>query len=135
MAPNHLHKQHLAPIVRGKPLRKVNVAPDARFLKPIDPFHNLNINPSNEYLNGRLLSSFVTSVGRIKTRAENGLTEKSQKRVSKAIKRARCMGLISRWSNVDPLGEKRVVGREGQGFNRDWSIVEGEGEFEIAKRQ
>ena len=127
--------RHLAPRIRSKNLKKALVSPAASVLRPIDPFVNLKIDPSKEYLNGRLLSAFVTSVGRIKTRAENGLLMRSQRRVRKGIKRAQAMGLMGRWNNTDALGEKRPVSREGHAISRDWSVVEGEREQKIDQRQ
>jgi small subunit ribosomal protein S18 len=125
----------LAPKIRSKPLRKALVSPPNSQVRPYDPFLALGIDPTNEYLNGRMLSAFVTPVGRIKTRAENGLLPRSQRRVRKAIKRAQAMGLMGRWNNLDGLGEKRPVAREGHGLGRDWSLVDGGREPKIDQKQ
>lgn len=52
------------------------------------------INPLNEYLNPQLLSHFVTNMGKIMPRAQTQLTWKNQRRLGKAIRRARAMGLM-----------------------------------------
>lgn len=52
------------------------------------------INPLNEYLNPELLSHFVTNMGKIMGRSQTQLTWKNQRRLGKAVRRARAMGLI-----------------------------------------
>lgn len=52
------------------------------------------INPLNEYLNPELLSHFVTNMGKIMGRSQTQLTWKNQRRLGKAIRRARAMGLM-----------------------------------------
>jgi ribosomal protein S18 len=42
----------------------------------------------------RILSQFVTEMGMIKPRSETGLNRVNQRKVARAIKRARCMGLM-----------------------------------------
>jgi len=59
-----------------------------------DIFYQLGIDPVDECMNGALLSHFVTRMGRVQTRAETRLTMKSQRRVAKAIKRAKMMGIL-----------------------------------------
>jgi small subunit ribosomal protein S18 len=54
----------------------------------------MQIDPLDECMNTTLLSNFVTPMGRIEKRAVTRLTMKSQKRISKAIKRAKMMGII-----------------------------------------
>ncbi|RKP22398.1 ribosomal protein S18, partial [Syncephalis pseudoplumigaleata] len=59
-----------------------------------DPFNLLGLDPLHEFKNVPLLSRFVTEMGRIRPRSETGLSTKNQRRLSKAIKRARAMGLM-----------------------------------------
>lgn len=40
------------------------------------------------------MSRFVTSMGKIKSRSETQLTWKNQRRIGKAIRRAKMMGII-----------------------------------------
>jgi small subunit ribosomal protein S18 len=54
----------------------------------------LGVDPLQEASNDVLMSSFVTEMGKIKHRAETGLTTKSQRRLGKAIRRAKMMGVI-----------------------------------------
>ncbi|OMJ14935.1 30S ribosomal protein S18, chloroplastic [Smittium culicis] len=59
-----------------------------------DPFKLLEINPLIEYKNTSLMINYLTEMGRIIPRRKTGLSAKSQKRLSKAIKRARSFGLL-----------------------------------------
>lgn len=58
-------------------------------------FDKKKLNPLNYYTNSRELSAFVSSTGRIQPRDVTNLTVKNQKRLAKAIKRARAVGLLS----------------------------------------
>jgi ribosomal protein S18 len=84
------------------------LGPSKQDAQLIDPFFRLAISPLHEYKNARLLCSFTTDTGRIKGRAETGLTWKSQRQVGAAIRRARVMGMMHRWQNKDPFEEKGV---------------------------
>ena len=67
-----------------------------------DAFHQLDIDPLDEVLNCSLISHYATEMGRIQRRSESKLTWKSQRKIGKAIRRARAMGLIpmfSRWKD------------------------------------
>ena len=59
-----------------------------------DMFYQHGIDPLDEYLNSALLSSFVTEMGKIRSRGDTKLTWRSQRRVGKAIRRAKMMGII-----------------------------------------
>ncbi|KAI9593483.1 hypothetical protein BDF19DRAFT_447897 [Syncephalis fuscata] len=66
----------------------------AKHIRRQDPFNLLGLNPLLEYKNVALLSRFVTEMGRIRPRTETGLSGVNQRRLSKAIKRSRAMGLM-----------------------------------------
>ncbi|KAJ1985395.1 hypothetical protein H4R34_000049 [Dimargaris verticillata] len=59
-----------------------------------DRFTRQGINPLNEYRDVNMLSQYVTEMGRIKHRRHTNLTNKSHRRVAKAIRRARAFGLL-----------------------------------------
>ncbi|RIB12604.1 ribosomal protein S18 [Gigaspora rosea] len=59
-----------------------------------DVFEKLGLDPLKEYKNFRLLSNFVSDMGRILPRRTTGLSAKTQRKLAKAIKRARSFGLI-----------------------------------------
>jgi len=59
-----------------------------------DWFYQLGIDPLDEATNSRLLSYFVTDMGKIKGRAETKLTWRNQRRLTKAIRRAKMMGIM-----------------------------------------
>ena len=65
-----------------------------KVMQKSDVLNELNIDPLKEYKNVRMLSHFVTEIGFIKPRIDTGLSTKNQKRVAKAIRRARSMGRI-----------------------------------------
>ncbi|KAI0327785.1 hypothetical protein GY45DRAFT_1308101 [Cubamyces sp. BRFM 1775] len=75
---------------RKKPL----LGPDASTSRYLDVFHQSDIDPLNECQNSMLMSRFVTSMGKIKGRNETNLTWKNQRRLGKAIRRAKMMGII-----------------------------------------
>ncbi|KAI8079574.1 ribosomal protein S18 [Gilbertella persicaria] len=64
-----------------------------------DPFEVLGLDPLHEYKNFRLLTHFVSDMGKILPREQTGLSAKNQRKLAKAIKRARAMGFISSTNN------------------------------------
>jgi len=75
-------------------LKRPYLGPSAKVSCRKDVFHQLGIDPLRESLNPALLSHFVTDMGRVVSRAETQLTWRSQRRLSKAIRRAKMMGII-----------------------------------------
>ncbi|KAI0796775.1 hypothetical protein C8Q75DRAFT_742196 [Abortiporus biennis] len=70
------------------------LGPSATESKRRDVFYQLNIDPLHEATNSHLMSRFVSEMGKIQSRAETGLTWKNQRRMGKAIRRAKMMGII-----------------------------------------
>ncbi|OCH92897.1 hypothetical protein OBBRIDRAFT_772523 [Obba rivulosa] len=90
------------------------VGPDRADAERLDIFHQLEMDPLAECMNSSLLSYFVTDMGRMKTRAETNLTWRNQRRLGKAIRRAKKMGIIPFFSKR-PLDYKfNFSGRMGQ---------------------
>jgi small subunit ribosomal protein S18 len=75
---------------RPKPL----AVADSTRAKARDPFRLLKIDPLWEVKNTALLGHYVTEMGKIRPRKETELTVRSQRRLAKAIKRAKMMGII-----------------------------------------
>ncbi|KAK4685024.1 hypothetical protein P7C73_g5131, partial [Tremellales sp. Uapishka_1] len=75
------------------------LGPPVKIAKQIDPFHLSRSSPLEHVMNPNFVYSFLGPMGKIKSRAKTGLTWKSQRMVGKMVRRARGMGLISRWSN------------------------------------
>ncbi|CEL59408.1 hypothetical protein RSOLAG1IB_03341 [Rhizoctonia solani AG-1 IB] len=75
------------------------LGPSRAHAQSIDAFRKLSIDPLDEFKNSLLLKSFVTEMGKIHPRAKTGLTWRSQRRVGKAIRRARAMGFIPLWNS------------------------------------
>lgn len=59
-----------------------------------DPFEVLGLDPLHEYKNFRLLTHFVSDMGKILPREQTGVSAKNQRKLAKAIKRARAMGKL-----------------------------------------
>jgi ribosomal protein S18 len=83
-------------IPREDPFRRKRalLGPGAAESRKNDWFYQLGIDPLDEAMNSRLLSYFVTDMGKIKSRADTKLTWRNQRRVTKAIRRAKMMGII-----------------------------------------
>lgn len=75
-----------------------------------DPFQLLNVDPLVEYKNTGLLANYLTDMGKIKPRSKTGLSAKSQRRLTQAIKRARSFGLLPVTSKFNPMHVYRSVG-------------------------
>ncbi|KDQ64635.1 hypothetical protein JAAARDRAFT_28274 [Jaapia argillacea MUCL 33604] len=65
--------------------------PESRFS---DVFRQKNIDPLHEAMNATLFTSFVSDMGKIYGRWYTKLTWRSQRKMSKAVKRAKMMGVI-----------------------------------------
>jgi small subunit ribosomal protein S18 len=82
-------------IVKPRPRTKVSPrGPSARVSAEQDPFRQLGIDPLREVNNPVLLNHFVSDMGKIQGRGKTGLTWWSQRKMGKAIRRARNMGII-----------------------------------------
>ncbi|KAH7887615.1 hypothetical protein F5I97DRAFT_860252 [Phlebopus sp. FC_14] len=75
------------------------VAPGIRESAEKDILLHFDIDPIWESSNPTLLSSFVTDLGKIKPRTQTRLSAKTQRRLAKAIRRAKMMGVIPILSN------------------------------------
>lgn len=81
---------------REDPFRRKRalLGPGAAESRRNDWFYQLDIDPLDEAMNSELLSYFVSEMGKIKSRAETKLTWRNQRRLTKAIRRAKMMGII-----------------------------------------
>ncbi|GAA6036599.1 hypothetical protein JCM8097_001245 [Rhodosporidiobolus ruineniae] len=96
--------QHLSPRALLRPYppqpnfsQAFPLGPPTSFGPTHDPFVRYGIDPLDPKqgaMNPWIASEFVTSMGKIKPRGKTGLQRKSQRRVGKAIRRARSMGII-----------------------------------------
>lgn len=76
------------------PLKRPAVGPGSAEARYQDVFHQFGIDPLGQALNPALLAGFMSEMGKIYGRNMTGLTSKSQRRVGKAIRRAKMMGVI-----------------------------------------
>lgn len=70
-------------------------APQARYN---DIFRQLNLDPVDFALNPSVLSAYISEMGKIYGRNITGLTSRSQRRLGKAIRRARMIGILPQLS-------------------------------------
>ncbi|KAJ3318793.1 hypothetical protein HDV06_007044 [Boothiomyces sp. JEL0866] len=77
-------------VIEERELRK----PRQEMLPTEDIFAKLNIDPLKEYKNPVILSSFLTKMGHIQPRRKTGLSLDNQKKLARAIKRARAFGIL-----------------------------------------
>ncbi|KAI0304206.1 ribosomal protein S18, partial [Russula brevipes] len=83
--------------------KRALLGPGAAQSRQNDWFYQLDIDPLNEATNPRLLSYFVTDMGKVKSRAETKLTWRNQRRLTKAIRRAKMMGVMPIFNKHTPL--------------------------------
>ncbi|KAG8722813.1 hypothetical protein FRC08_007761 [Ceratobasidium sp. 394] len=103
--PNHLSREHRIDRLERRP-KDPTMGPGRKQAQSLDVFRKLDIDPLDEYKNGTLLRAFVTEMGKIHSRAKTGLTWRSQRRVGKAIRRARAMGIIPLWNQHEPYSPR-----------------------------
>jgi small subunit ribosomal protein S18 len=70
-------------------------APVARYN---DMFRQLSMDPLDFSLNPSVLSNYISEMGKIYSRNVTGLTSRSQRRLGKAIRRARMIGVLPQLS-------------------------------------
>lgn len=80
--------------------RRPTVAPASKQARDSDIFYQLGVDPVSIATNASVLSRYVTEMGQIQPRTQTGLTVKSQRRLGKAIRRARMMGVIPILSKI-----------------------------------
>ncbi|KAF8663470.1 hypothetical protein AX16_001039 [Volvariella volvacea WC 439] len=76
------------------PFRRPAVGPPSRTARYTDVFHQFNIDPLTLAQNPAILAEYLSEMGKIYGRNVTGLTFKSQRRIGKAIRRAKMMGII-----------------------------------------
>ncbi|KAJ3181056.1 hypothetical protein HDU85_003761 [Gaertneriomyces sp. JEL0708] len=63
-------------------------------MKPIDICEVSRINPLKEYKNVKFLTSFLTQMAYIKPASQTGLSRANQRKLAKAVRRAKAIGLM-----------------------------------------
>ncbi|KAF5333260.1 hypothetical protein D9611_002189 [Ephemerocybe angulata] len=94
---------------KPRPKRPI-VAPSTQKAKGKDVFYQLSLDPLSIATNASILSGYVTEMGQIRPRTSTELTVKSQRKLGKAIRRARMMGVIPLLSKF-PSQEERKKSR------------------------
>lgn len=90
---------------REDPFRRKRalLGPGAAESRRNDFFYQLDIDPLDEAMNPQLLSYFVSDMGKIRSRADTKLTWRNQRRLTKAIRRAKMMGVMPILNKQIPL--------------------------------
>ncbi|GAA5861455.1 hypothetical protein JCM3774_000252 [Rhodotorula dairenensis] len=97
ISPQQLSPRHLLQPYPARPdfSQAFPLGPPTAYAHTHDPFIRYGLDPLEDaQLNPSLLSEFVTSMGKIKPRGKTGLQRKTQRKVGKAIRRARSMGIM-----------------------------------------
>ncbi|KAL8786663.1 MAG: hypothetical protein Q9195_008117 [Heterodermia aff. obscurata] len=74
-----------------------------------DVFEALDLDPRKEYKNHSIMWEYVTNMGRIKHPRDTGLGNVSQRRLAKAIRRSRGMGLMPSVHNHPEVLETEAI--------------------------
>ncbi|ORY84331.1 ribosomal protein S18 [Protomyces lactucae-debilis] len=77
-----------------------------------DDFAILGIDPQDEYKSFNLLSEYISTLGRIKPREATGLSAKNQRKLGKAVRRARALGILSTTAQDPSLGQAIKASRQ-----------------------
>ncbi|CAO1613209.1 unnamed protein product [Sympodiomycopsis kandeliae] len=108
VSPNELTYDSLA-TTKPMPARPL-LGPTKREALQYDQIHKIGLNPGkpslhdDSYKNGALLGAYCSELGKIQPRATTRLTIKSQRKVAKAIRRAKSMGILPVLSNSHQWG-------------------------------
>ncbi|KAI6105834.1 hypothetical protein F5141DRAFT_1216565 [Pisolithus sp. B1] len=104
---SHEHRFEKQRLFTSQPL----VALGNREARERDALRHFGIDPFYETSNTTLLASFITEMGKTKSRIETKLTTKTQRRLGKAIRRAKMMGILPQLSNprIAPRQSSRVT--------------------------
>ncbi|KAJ7068422.1 hypothetical protein C8F01DRAFT_1246927 [Mycena amicta] len=74
--------------------RRPAIPPRTRDARKQDIFYNLGLDPLKLALHPKVLSPYMSEMAMIQPRRTTLLTSKSQRRIAKAIRRAKMMGVI-----------------------------------------
>lgn len=88
----------------------------ARRARIKDKFEKYQISPIDEYTSHDMMSEFVSDLGRIMKREQTGLSAKNQRKLGKAVRRARALSLLP--STAKHPESVRIDGQRGLLNNR-----------------
>jgi len=91
-----------------QPQKPFLLGPGRRQSRKQDPFLQQGIDPVREALNRPLLQAFTSNLGMILPRSQTGLSWWGQRRVGKAIRRARAMYIMPKFSKPPARRAKRI---------------------------
>ncbi|KIL00033.1 hypothetical protein PAXRUDRAFT_822055 [Paxillus rubicundulus Ve08.2h10] len=88
-------------------LKLSQVGPGRREARDRDILRHFDIDPLWETSNSTLLAAFLTEMGKIRPRTQTRVSTKTQRRIAKAIRRAKMMGVIPLLSNPRLVPKRR----------------------------
>lgn len=94
--PIDLSREFRSPKRTGRSVQNVPPGREARYN---DAFLQLGVDPRFECENAALMSNFASRMGKIQPRTVTLLSQRSQRLMGKAVKRAKMMGIIPMFSN------------------------------------
>ena len=112
ISPQHLSPRHLLVPYQPRPnfSQAHPLGPPTSFAETHDPFVRYGLDPLRDATtNPYVLSEFVTSMGKIKSRGKTGLQRKSQRRIGKAVRRARVRPFSSTRSSTPVAASRRLA--------------------------
>lgn len=103
LSPTHLLKPHLQ---RPDFTLAYPLGPPTSAAKSLDVFSRLELDPLDSPLNPYLRIEFCTAMGKIKSRGKTGLQRSNQRKMGKAVRRARSMGVVAVFGRSQPGTEQ-----------------------------
>jgi len=94
LRPGDLHPARMFPAFKPRKAVSSMGPPKKQALQSDYFIRQGGLDPLNEPMNPRLHSRFVTNIGKIMNRGMTQLTWKNQRRMGKAVRRARAMGIM-----------------------------------------
>ncbi|PFH51405.1 hypothetical protein AMATHDRAFT_3064 [Amanita thiersii Skay4041] len=89
------------------PRKRPEVGPPSSKARHSDVFHQFKLDPLSQSMNPHIIGDFVSEMGKIYGRSITGLSTRTQRRLGKAIRRAKMMGIIPALSAPQFVGTIR----------------------------
>ncbi|KAK4703735.1 hypothetical protein P7C70_g2482, partial [Phenoliferia sp. Uapishka_3] len=106
ISPGHLSPTHMLEPYLPRPNYSLAypLGPPVSEARSLDPFVRLGLDPRASPMNPYLRTEYCTSMGKIKSRGKTSLQRGSQRKMGKAVRRARSMGIAAVFGKSVPTG-------------------------------
>ncbi|KAL8293765.1 hypothetical protein RQP46_000466 [Phenoliferia psychrophenolica] len=107
ISPGHLSPKYLLEPYLPRPNMALAypLGPPVSEARTLDPFVQLGLDPRASPMNPWLRTDFCTTMGKIQPRGKTGLQRGSQRKLGKAVRRARSMGIVAVFGKSVPQGQ------------------------------